>query len=433
MEERGYSCHLLKFELGELLFKNKVSTTFVPFRNLKKEYPISNEKLMELPIYNITYRDKFLNAKPPVKELMIYKRYMYYIDKFIEENKVEVVCLYNGYHWIDQVTKIIAEKRGLQTVYFEDGLFRPYTITCDPKGINEMSSIPRSVSFYDSINVDEERLNNYLFKPESTHINEKNESLLFVAFVKLLSMIGSMIRIHPNYYVHITFWQGIKYVFKKKKYSRLKEDDLRLPEEFIFLPFQVSRDTQILYHSPHIKDMRDLLDYTYNAIKEINYKEGKNLRIVVKEHPEDMSRVNYDDLKKRYRNVKEVIFVEKYNTETLIKESKAVVTINSTVGVEALARKKRVVTLGDAFYNIKGVVHHSPTPNDLPNILNESLNSEINEERIKKFIYFLRFYYQIEGSLQSKHKQTAEKIAVHMMTMVERKELSYEVCSSYSS
>ncbi|TYS52493.1 hypothetical protein FZC83_16820 [Rossellomorea marisflavi] len=433
LEERGHSCHLLKFELGELLFKNGVPSTFVPFHVNKEEYPISDDELMKLSIYNITYRERILHTKVPTKELKMYKRYMHYIDKFIDKHDVQVVCLFNGYHWIDQVTKVIAHKRGLDVIYFEDGLFRPYTITCDPKGINEMSSIPRSASFYDAIELDEKRLKKHLFTPESDHLHEKNESLLVVAFVKLLSMIGSSLHIHPNYYVHITFWQGLKYFFKKRTFSRQIEDEVELPEEYVFLPFQVSRDTQILYHSPHIKDMRDLLDHTFNAVKAINVAEGKNLHIVVKEHPEDMSRVNYDDLKERYKNEEEVLFVEKFDIHTLIEKTEAVVTINSTVGIEALAKTKRVVTLGDAFYNIEGVVHHARTPGELPETLNKSLHTKVNRGRIRKFIYYLRFHYQIEGSLQSKHKRTADKIAAHMLAMENREEHGYEIHSSYSS
>ena len=38
----------------------------------------------------------------------------------------------------------------------------------------------------------------------------------------------------------------------------------------------------------------------------------------------------------------------------VLKKAELVITLNSTVGIEALLYGKPVLTLGDAFYNIKG-------------------------------------------------------------------------------
>ncbi|MGG4167075.1 hypothetical protein ABEW00_06280 [Rossellomorea vietnamensis] len=422
LEDRGHTCHLLKFELGELIFKNEVSTLFVPFHVTRKEYPISNEELCSLSIYNITYRRDILGKDVSDKELKMYKRYMYFIDQFIKSNDIDVICLFNGYHWIDQVAKVIANKRGIEIIYFEDGLFRPYTVTCDHKGINQESSIPRTPDFFDELQVDRNRMKSYLFQPEIEQLKEKNESLLIVAFVKFLSMLGGLFRIHPNYYVHITFWQGLKYFIQKKLFSKRKPDQIDLPKEYVLVPFQVSRDTQILYHSPYIKDMRDLLDLVYESVAHINKEQKRNIQILVKEHPEDMSRNNYQDLKKRYSNVQGVKFIKKYGISRLLNHATAIITINSTVGIEALARNKKVITLGEAFYNIDGVVNHCSSPEKLPQVLKNSLRKSINKDRIEKFIYYLRFIYQIEGSIQSRGRLTAEKIADRIDTNKQRRE-----------
>ncbi|WP_374055183.1 hypothetical protein [Rossellomorea sp. FM04394] len=432
LEEKGHTCHLLKFELGELLFKSNVSTLFVPFHVTKDEYPISNEELCRLSIYNITYRRDILGSDVSAKELKTYKRYMYFIDRYIESKDIQVICLFNGYHWIDQVAKYIANKRGIEIVYFEDGLFRPYTVTCDHKGINQESSIPRSPDYYDAIEIDRERMRLYLFQPELEQLKEKNESLFIVAFVKLLSMLGGLFRIHPNYYVHITFWQGLKYFVQKKFFSKRRPDRLELPKEYVFVPFQVSRDTQILYHSPTIKDMRDLLDLVYESVETINIEQNRNIEVLVKEHPEDMSRNNYQDLKKKYKNVQGVTFIKKYGVSKLLNNAAAVITINSTVGVEALARNKKVITLGEAFYNIEGVVDHCSSPDKLTDVLKGTLQKPINKTRIQKFIYYLRFIYQIEGSIQSRNKLTAEKIADRIDTNNQRKEREHEICSRHT-
>ncbi|WP_181833173.1 hypothetical protein [Bacillus taeanensis] len=416
--KRGHQCHQIKFELGELLFNSAIKTTFAPFHVSKKQYSITDEDLLDLPIYNITYKKKILKKTVAKKELTMYKRYMYYIDHYIQENKIDVVCLFNGYHWIDQVTKVIADKRGLTTVYFEDGLFRPYTITCDAKGINANASVPQNLEFYDSLSVNKKRLKDYLFKPENKALLKRTkEDLVRIAFVKGLSMFGSFLHIAPKLYVHITFWQAVKYFTFKKTFKYRKSNELNLEEEYIFLPFQVSRDTQIFYNSPHIQTMEQLLETVLAAVKHLNETENRNIRIIVKEHPEDMARNNYKQLKKAYQNSKDVVFIQKYNIHTLIEKALAVITVNSTVGIEALSKHKKVITLGNAFYNINGIVTHCKHPEKLGETLVSALKEKINKKRIDQFLYYLRFEYQIEGTINSPSRVTAKNVADRLETL----------------
>jgi len=413
LNKLGHRSYIMKFELGDLLFKSKgVKTIFAPFNVNNREYPITDEALLGMQIYNVTYSESILKKKVSTKELSIYKRYMYFIDRYIDQNKIDAICLFNGYHWIDQISRYLAEKKGVKVVYFEEGLFRPYTITCDPKGINATSSVSKDPNLYDAINIDKERLKKFLYKPEDPiFLNNKKESLFKVGTVKTLSMFGSFVRLHPKYFLHITLWQGIKYFLFKILYSRRKNDSIVLPEEYVFVPFQVSRDTQIFYNSPRIKKMEEFLDFVYKAVRRFNKENDRKLKVVVKEHPEDMSRNNYKDLKDKYKNIQEVIFVGKYDVKKLIKSSLVVITINSTVGIEALARNKKVITLGESLYNIEGIVYRCSNPTRLHEVLKVGLSNPLNYERIQKFIYYLRFHYQVEGMLNVPNQKTGKNIA----------------------
>ncbi|WP_156291282.1 capsular polysaccharide export protein, LipB/KpsS family [Oceanobacillus salinisoli] len=410
--EKGHQCFQMKFELGELLFKSSMNTIYAPFHLSKREYPITDEALRNLKIYNITYKERILEKETTEKELRVYKRYMYLIDKYIEDNDIDIICLFNGYHWIDQVSKVIAEKRGLKTYIFEDGIFRPYTITCDERGINADSSVPRYAAFYDSLEINPDRINCYLFKPENVELkHHTKENLLFVAFIKAINMIGNLFRLSPKLYIHITLWQAIKYFVHKKVFPLRRNNNFEWPKEYIFLPFQVARDTQILYNSPNIKNMEQLLEVVLGAVKELNTAQKREVKIIIKEHPEDMSRNHYRKLKKRFKNNDNVIFIQKYDVKQLISKALAVVTINSTVGIEALAQYKRVITLGEAAYNIDGVATKCDNPKMLGDVLKVVLEFEVNKERITKFLYYLRFHYQIEGTINRRNKVTAENVA----------------------
>ncbi|WP_010197320.1 hypothetical protein [Bacillus sp. m3-13] len=49
-------------------------------------------------------------------------------------------------------------------------MFRPYTITCDEKGINANASISKDGEFFDKIKIDSNKLTEYLFKPQDEEI-----------------------------------------------------------------------------------------------------------------------------------------------------------------------------------------------------------------------------------------------------------------------
>ncbi|WP_413378257.1 hypothetical protein [Alkalihalobacillus sp. 1P02AB] len=288
--QKGNQCFLMKFELGELLFKSEIETKYMPFYVSKKEYPITDEELLEMPLFNLTYKESILKKSVKKSELRMYKRYLFAMDHYIKEKKIDTICTFNGYHWLDQMAQLLARKYGLQMHYFEEGLFRPYTITHDLNGINAEASIPRHPGFYQNIEVDQNRLNHYLFQPENPSLKEAlGGQILKVAFVKLVSMFGSFCRLNPKLYDHINFWQALNYFATKVVFKYKKEDTFEWPTEYVFLPFQMVGDTQILYNSPHIKTMEKLLKRTVKAVTQINREEKRNIKIIVKEHPEDLS------------------------------------------------------------------------------------------------------------------------------------------------
>jgi capsule polysaccharide modification protein KpsS len=228
-------------------------------------------------------------------------------------------------------------------------------------------------------------------------------------------MLGAVFGLNPRLYDHINFWEASKYFITKKLFSRREEDLIDWPKEYVFVPFQVSRDSQIFYNSPNVKTMETLLKVTVQAIKSVNEKENRNIKVIIKEHPEDMSRNNYRELKQAYKHDDRVIFVKKFNVHKLIKHAVAVITINSTVGIEALAHHKRVITLGDALYNIEGITSTCDQVGLLDDVLLQSLQRPIDTSRIDKFLYYLRFDYQIEGTINYPSRATAKNVVDRML------------------
>lgn len=113
-------------------------------------------------------------------------------------------------------------------------------------------------------------------------------------------------------------------------------------EKYVFVPLQVSNDTQIIINSD--VSLKYLIDYAYE------YAKYSSIKVVIKPHPAERNDniLRYVNLLKEKNNN---IIVSNDNTMKLIENSELVITINSTVGLEAMIVGKKIKFLGYSFYS----------------------------------------------------------------------------------
>ena len=109
---------------------------------------------------------------------------------------------------------------------------------------------------------------------------------------------------------------------------------------YVFLPLQVSGDTQIKLHSDvgNLEAIRHAFELAAN----------ESADLFVKLHPAETDAAEIDAIV-RLQDTYHFEIVTSPTTD-LLKHAYAVVTINSTVGLEAMLYGKRVVSLGRCFY-----------------------------------------------------------------------------------
>jgi len=256
----------------------------------------------------------------------------------------------------------VAQALGIKTIFMENGYF-PQTLVMDEKGVNADNSLAgKGPQFYQKVEVDQEKL-----------VRLYNTKLLQV----------------------------------KSRKSFLGKEVIEYPKNFFFLPFQVLTDTQVLLNSPYISNMYELVDVVYNALERFNYINEEDFWLVVKEHP--CGRIDYSDLKKKYQN-KKVIFTITPPCSSLIELSKAVITINSTVAIESLLKRKAVITLGRDYYNVEGLVHHCNDLSRLHEYMGKALSEKVNNELLDKFLYYLRYEYLVETDKENPTKENIKPV-----------------------
>ena len=275
----------------------------------------------------------------------------------LQANNINMVCVWNG-NTVERAAVIEAARAyGAKTCFFENGLL-PNTTTLDPQGVNAAGILSeKTADFFRNVHMDKDKLDALLTEQPAVRTQKK------------------------------------RWYQKKKEVSPSSEaPDLSTP--YLFVPFQVHDDTQIIIHSPYVHNMAELTEWVATAVRQYNTTHQEKLRIIIKEHPSDNGRCNYDHLRTQYPDI---IFLKNFSTKQLIDNAAGIITINSTVGMESLLQHKHVITLGSATYAIDGVATRAHSITELSDALSH-LNDECNIDLINRFLYYIRYCYSIEGS-----------------------------------
>lgn len=254
----------------------------------------------------------------------------------LDRERPDALVVWNGSHRYCKLLMALAPQH-CRTFFVENGLL-PDTTTVDPQGVNYLNSVPRDSDFY------------------------------------------------VNYPYTTTDFQPASVLIPRKP----RVDGIppvELPERYIFIPFQDDRDSQIRLFSPWIRNMVDLFDLGEYLAKETG------LTVVFKEHPS--SRETYPQLHER--TSARLLFANGNATQQLIERSEFVITVNSTVGLESLLLGKPVMTLGQAFFNIDGLVVHADNPQQVVEWARSFPEWPLDGRLRHNFLHYLTERYCIKG------------------------------------
>ena len=282
----------------------------------------------------------------------------------IKQSNAQHMVIWNGLKFRQCIAIAAAEAQGINCFYMENGLL-PGMTTLDRKGINFRNSVPRSTDFFNQLDPKtfQFELIEQLAKPLKDQFSDKPSSL---------------------------------------------------PENYIFVPFQVSTDSQIILFSPWIKDMMDLV----HQFDLMNEKLGTDMpNIVFKPHPACDQK--YDALIEQYKHHDKLHFDTQTPTPILIQHSAAVATINSTVGIESLLLNKKLITLGQAFYQLPGLCLSAKDPSSLAKCLKDVGSWESNQNLRTAFFNYLASDYQVTGHWQESSNKHLKACAAKLVYLID--------------
>ncbi|MFT4775694.1 MAG: capsular polysaccharide export protein [Oleispira sp.] len=281
--------------------------------------------------------------------------YTSYHDQLLNR-KVEQLVIWNGLKFRQRIAVIAAKKLSIPCCFIERGAL-PGTTTLDLKGINYLNSVPRDPAYYKNRNL------------KNTLVTEIPEA----------------------------------------------ENSVGLPDNYIFIPFQVNVDSQITMFSPWIENMFSLVE----LLLEVEDVLGDSMpNVILKSHPS--CEQCYQELFEKITKVSKKIFViNDVETSVLIKDSSSVITINSSVGMEALLMRKKVIVLGKAFYNIKGITLSAGSTDELIENIKRVPNWEPNEYLTSSFLDYLKCEYVVKGSWHKPNLEHFQNMAQRLSLLVD--------------
>lgn len=264
-------------------------------------------------------------------------------SRFFQKYMPEQLWLWNGCNLVRQSLVSEGRRLGIQPLFFEVGNF-PGKLFVDKEGVNCRSWYARKRHELIGGSVDLDAFNrwkaSYLELKRQQHTVPQARmahrfNLGFAYDLIGFWLLGAITSDPPR-----PFWRIFDFVQRRLRQISLDTFDPEKEPGFLFFPLQVSTDSQVLWNSD-ISQTDALM-----KASEIAKNEGRVL--VVKPHPAEP----------HWKAIREILQLKSClnfklvggNTFDLLQHCSRVITLNSTVGLEAMLLGKPVETFGKAHY-----------------------------------------------------------------------------------
>ena len=300
--------------------------------NVTKHAEIALKSARKIP-------DGAIGARLKLRFLQLQYNWIY---QRLEKSRPDQVLIYNGLNGVNYLVSAACKELGLPRLYFERAPLQD-RVQIDANGVNFQSSIPTDIKFYRSLAADE-------------FAEYTGASYVDVHRVR----DGPTEPDKPSVSIDLT------------------------AKSYLFCPLQVPRDTQVTVFGGWITSIPHLLDSLNRASQRL----PRDVHLRIKEHPS--SPVSFAQRIKSYNNPK-LVLDNQHDVYDLVAHSRGVVTINSSVGLEAFLFEKPVITIGKALYSFGEMTTRAPDLDSLCEAMAEVQNlswSRLERDRFVKFLFF---------------------------------------------
>jgi capsular polysaccharide export protein len=318
-----------------------------------------------------------------------------FLNDFIEQNKIDCIFVFGDCRPMHVQARKVALEKSVQYWVFEEGYVRPHFITFEQHGVNGNSFLPTERDQYDA----------WLPKPLADEVPVPASFAQAAKCAVLYFICASLAWPWFWRYKHhrkLTmlegpyWWRG----YARRLYYRWKEksflDDLNPASQgkYFLAVLQVATDAQVAVHSP----FGSIEEFVVDTVRSFALHASLDAVLLVKHHPLDRGYTDYTkiiaDLTDQYKLGGRLRYIHDQHLPTLLSFAEGVITINSTVGLQALFHGTPVITMGDAVYDMDGLTCQA----GLDNFWRQPQAHRPDSELHAKFRNYVIFHTQINGN-----------------------------------
>ncbi len=281
-----------------------------------------------------------------------------FFDGLVAEKGISDIILFGDCRPPHRAAIRLAEQRRLLVHVVEEGYMRPDWITFEEGGVNGYSSLPKDPDWYRERARDLPQWERPPKVPGSFRRRASEDVLYNLASTAAIWRF-------PHYRTHRPYHQLIEYAGWLRRLALMRTSERQAAaaidgltgDPIYFFPLQLDCDYQMRVHSP-FRATPLAIDYVLCSFARYA---PPTSRLVVKLHPMDSGLVDWvgmvGHVAVEHMVAERVTVLDGGELPKLLARSSAVVTINSTVGGEALAKGLPVVALGKAVYDMPGLTY----------------------------------------------------------------------------
>lgn len=288
------------------------------------------------------------------------REWPHYLRRLIMRHQIDGVLLFGQSRPLHQEAIRICRLMGVHVFVMEEGYVRPGFMTLELGGVNAESKT-----------LSRHRLAAHLpagatlapAKVKHHRLRMTGYAMLYYLFLRLGARYyaGYVHHRHTSIVHYARYWIGAALHYPLTRWrdrKALSALDERRP--YFFVPLQIDSDAQVVFHSRFL----GVLPFVDEVVRSFALHASPDAQLVIKQHPLARGhlgmRASILSLAERYGIRHRVIFVCSCKIYRLLEKVAGVVTINSTVGLQAIAHGAALKVMGDAVYDHPDVVDPQP-------------------------------------------------------------------------
>lgn len=282
-----------------------------------------------------------------------------WLRELMRMRAIDALVLFGQMRPVHVTARALAQQLGIEVFVFEEGYLRPHYVTIERRGVNALSLQPRLASFYRAVPARAPD------KPASTGQTFWRMAARAAAYGLAALVLQPLYRGNRHHRSLNPVSETLRWVrggVRRLTRAWRERGELELlcsgphAKRWFLVPLQVHNDSQVRDHS-HFAGMEDFLEQVVASFKE---HAPADALLAVKHHPMDRAYTHYTPVLRRLARQhglgQRLRYLHDQHLPTLLRHARGVVTINSTVGLQALHHRVPVITLAASVYQIPGLV-----------------------------------------------------------------------------